>query len=222
MTGMSARYDIITFDCYGTLIDWERGMREAFAKVLARSGSAATPEEAVEIYGTIEPVVQSEEYRKYREVLDEAASRTLFALGITRPGTRTFLSDSLHAWPPFPDTNGGLERLRDAGVRLALLSNIDDDLLGATLAHFTVAFDFKITAQQVGSYKPAEGHFLAAREVIGDARWLHAAQSYFHDIIPARSLGIPTAWINRKDEDSLDEGFPDWEFGDLAELADHV
>ena len=219
---MFARYDVITFDCYGTLIDWELGMRTAFSKVLERSGSAATPAEAVEIYGTIEPVVQAEEYRSYREVLDEAASRTLSSLGITRPGTRAFLSDSLHAWPPFPDTNPALERLRDAGVKLALLSNIDDDLLATTLQHFTVRFDFTITAQQVGSYKPAEGHFTAARAAIGDARWLHAAQSYFHDIIPARRLGISTAWINRKDEDSLDGGFPDWEFAGLAALADHV
>jgi 2-haloalkanoic acid dehalogenase type II len=217
---MSLKFDIVTFDCYGTLIDWERGMRAAFASILARSGSAATADEAVEIYGAIEPEVQRGGYQSYRDVLDEAAARTLAAIGIEHPPDARFLSDSLPSWRPFADTNPALERLRAGGIRLGLLSNIDDDLLTETRKHFTVDFDLLITAQRVRSYKPAEGHFIAARSAIGAARWLHAAQSNFHDIVPANRLGIPSAWINRKGEAALPGGEPHYEFHDLTELAD--
>ena len=107
-----------------------------------------------------------------------------------------------------------------AGIRLGILSNIDDDLLAGTLRHLTVDFELTLTAQQLRSYKPAHGHFLTARERIGDARWLHAAQSYFHDVVPARELGIPVAWINRKAEEPQGQARPDRNLHDLAELAD--
>ena len=94
---------------------------------------------------------------------------------------------SLPRWKPFADTNRALERLRAAGYRLGILSNVDDDLLAETRRHFTVDFDLIITAQQVGSYKPAPGHFVAARKRIGSARWLHAAQSNFHDVAPTHA-----------------------------------
>ncbi|HEV2719662.1 MAG TPA: HAD-IA family hydrolase [Thermoanaerobaculia bacterium] len=98
----------------------------------------------------------------------------------------------------FPDTNAALERLRGAGYRLGILSNVDDDLLAATRRHFSVGFDLIVTAQQVRSYKPGHAHFLEARKRIGEARWLHAAESNFHDIVPANALGIENAWINRR------------------------
>jgi 2-haloalkanoic acid dehalogenase type II len=216
---MRAQFDIITFDCYGTLIDWERGIRDAFAGEL--SHGAVGPDEALALYSLIEPIVQRERYRSYREVLDETASRVLQAAGVAAH-SRGFLSESLASWKPFDDTNPALQRLRESGARLGLLSNIDDDLLAETRKHFTVDFDLIITAAQVGSYKPAEGHFLAARTAIGNARWLHAAQSYFHDIVPTRRLGIRNAWINRKDEEPDDGGRPDREYSDLAELASEV
>jgi 2-haloalkanoic acid dehalogenase type II len=216
---MSSQFDIITFDCYGTLIDWERGIRDAFAGEL--SHSSASPDEALALYALLEPIVQREQYRSYREVLDETASRVLQAVGVANPSSG-FLSQSLASWTPFADTNPALVRLRDAGIRLGLLSNIDDDLLAETRKHFTVDFDLIITAAQVGSYKPAEGHFTAARAAIGKARWLHAAQSYFHDIVPTRRLGIRNAWINRKDEEPTDGGRPDREYSDLGELASEV
>ncbi len=97
---------------------------------------------------------------------------------------------------------------------------MDDDLLAATRRHLSAGFDLLVTAQQVGSYKPAHGHFLTARQRIGGSRWLHAAQSYFHDVAPARTLGIPVAWINRKGEAAADGGRPDREFHTLAELAE--
>ena len=123
-------------------------------------------------------------------------------------------------WRPFADTNPALERLHRAGIRLGILSNVDDDLLAETRKHFTVHFDPIITAQQVRSYKPAEGHFSTARERIGSARWLHAAQSNFHDIVPANALGIDTAWINRHGEAPRAGGTPTFEFRNLTELAD--
>src|SRR5438094_334979 len=119
---------------------------------------------------------------------------------------------------PFSDTNDALSALAAAGCRLGILSNVDDDLIAETRKHFSVAFDFVITAQQVRSYKPSPGHFTAARERIGAARWLHAAQSNFHDVVPCNALGIPTAWINRKRETALAGGMPTHEFHDLAAL----
>jgi FMN phosphatase YigB (HAD superfamily) len=129
-----------------------------------------------------------------------------------------FLPESLARWKPFPDTNRALERLRDAGYALGILSNLDDDLLAGTLRHFTVPFEFTVTAQQVRSYKPALRHFRAAREHVAGRRWLHAAQSYVHDVAPCAQLGISVAWVNRKTETA--PARPQLEFRDLTELAD--
>jgi 2-haloalkanoic acid dehalogenase type II len=213
-------YDVITFDCYGTLIDWEGGIAGAFTKAVAETGSRLEPAQVLEAYAQVEPAVQAERYRSYRDVLTESARRVARQLGWTLPESRaSFLAESLPFWIPFPDTNAALERLFRAGYRLGILSNVDDDLLAGTRKHFTVPFDPIITAQQVHSYKPADGHFLAARERIAGARWLHAAQSHFHDVVPARRLGVPSAWINRKGEPRA-EPRPDREFRTLTELAD--
>jgi 2-haloalkanoic acid dehalogenase type II len=212
-------FDVITFDCYGTLIDWEAGIADAFLRAAAEDGARVDRAEALSAYAEIEPVVEHERYRSYREVLTETAARIGQRLGwtISNPA---FLADSLPHWQPFPDTNAALERLTAAGYRLGILSNVDDDLLAGTRRHFTVDFPLVITAQQVRSYKPAPGHFLAARERIGDARWLHAAQSNFHDIVPTNAMGIPNAWINRKHEQPLPGGTPGRNLADMAALAD--
>jgi 2-haloacid dehalogenase/putative hydrolase of the HAD superfamily len=131
----------------------------------------------------------------------------------------TFLVTSLTSWKAFPDTNAALERLRDAGYRLGILSNVDDDLIAGTRRQFTVDFDLVITAQQVRSYKPAPGHFLAARERIVPARWLHAAQSNYHDIVPCNAMAIPAAWVNRRGDVPLPGGTPTYEVRDMAGLA---
>ncbi len=218
---MTRPYDVITFDCYGTLIDWEGGIRAAFTEAAARDGFPLDPAQALAAYGEIEPVVEAEAYRSYRAVLTETAGRVARRLGWSLPPDRTaFLAQSLPDWRPFPDTNAALERLAGAGYRLGILSNVDDDLLAATRRHFTVPIDFVVTAQQVGSYKPAHNHFVTARQLIGAQRWLHAAQSYFHDLVPARALGVPAAWINRKREQALDGGRPDRELTNLTGLAD--
>lgn len=207
------RYDFITFDCYGTLIDWVAGIRDAF------TSAHVDGEAAVQAYGEIERAVESETYRRYTDVLAATAREVANRLGapITTPD---FLAESLPSWQPFPDTNAALERLRDAGVKIGILSNVDDDLLAATIKHFTVKFDLVVTAQQVRSYKPAHAHFIAARERIGDAKWLHAAQSNFHDIVPANELGIENAWINRHGQKPLSGGAPTFEYRNLTELAD--
>jgi 2-haloacid dehalogenase/putative hydrolase of the HAD superfamily len=215
------RFDVLTFDCYGTLVDWERGIAEAFAAVAQADGVPLDRAAILRAYHEIEPVVQAERYRRYRDVLALTARAVADRLGWKlAPGRETFLPESLPSWPPFPDTNAALGRLREAGHRLAILSNVDDDLLAGTRRHLAVDFDFAITAQQVGSYKPAPGHFVAARERIGEAGWLHVAQSYFHDVQPARALGVPSAWINRKAEPPLDTRGPDYEFRTLAEAAE--
>jgi 2-haloalkanoic acid dehalogenase type II len=217
---MPRPYDIITFDCYGTLIDWESGIAAAFARAAAADGIRLDADEVLRTYARVEPVVEQTRYRPYREVLTETAARTAHALGWPLANERAgFLAASLPEWQPFADTNTALERLRNAGYRLGILSNVDDDLLAATRRHFTVAFDVVITAQQVRSYKPSLPHFLTARERIGTARWLHAAQSNLHDILPTNSLGIPNAWINRKREQPLIGGTPGREFADMASFA---
>jgi 2-haloalkanoic acid dehalogenase type II len=215
------RYDVVTFDCYGTLIDWERGIGDAFETAARADGVALDRAALLAAYHAIEPVVQAERYRSYREVLALTARRVAERLGWRLDaGRESFLPESLPSWPAFPDTNGTLRRLAQAGHGLAILSNVDDDLLAGTRRHLAVAFDFVITAQQVGSYKPAPAHFEAARKRIGDARWLHVAQSYFHDIVPTRRLGVPSAWINRKRERPSGPERPDVEFTPLAEAAD--
>jgi 2-haloalkanoic acid dehalogenase type II len=165
--------------------------------------------------------VEAERYRPYREVLAETARRLSARLGWTLPdGDAGFLAGSLPNWPPFADTNPALLRLVGAGYRLAILSNVDDDLLSWTRRHFAVPFEFIVTAQQVRSYKPGHGHFHAARELVGGRRWIHAAQSYFYDVTPCADLGIPVAWINRTRQRATGPARPTRELSTLSELAD--
>lgn len=218
---MERPYDVITFDCYGTLIDWEDGITRAFVDAARRDGVTLHAGAVLAAYAELEPIVEAETYRSYRAVLTETARRVAARLGWQTDAARArFLADSLPDWKPFPDTNPALERLSRAGYTLGILSNVDDDLLAASCRHFTVRFDLLVTAQQVGSYKPAHAHFLTARERIGQQRWLHAAQSYFHDVVPARALGTPVSWINRKSEVAPDGRRADCELRTLTELAD--
>src|SRR5262245_43572480 len=213
---MDRPFDVVTFDCYGTLIDWERGIAEAFAAAALALRAPVDPARALALYALVEPEIEAESYRSYREVLTETALRIAKRLDWPLPESRAgFLAESLPYWRPFPDTNRALLRLSDAGYRLGILSNVDDELLMWTRRQLLARFDVVVTAEQVGSYKPAPGHFTAARALIGAQRWLHAAQSYFHDVVPARSLGIPVAWVNRKGDKATDGGKPDHEFATL-------
>ena len=219
---MTSAFDVITFDCYGTLIDWEAGIVEAFRKTAAADGVTLEPAAILRAFFDETPAAQRP-YATYREILTATAARVGERLGWPVGRARAaFLPESVAHWPPFPDTNGALERLSRAGYELGILSNVDDDLLAGTRQQLTTHFPLLVTAQQVRSYKPAPPHFMAARERIGGRRWLHAARSYFHDIVPAVAHGIPVAWINRRQEPPAGAARPDWEFPTLTELADRL
>ncbi len=219
---MPDSYDFITFDCYGTLIDWDRGIREALLAAAQWDDAPIDPTWALEAYHALEPVVQAEAFRSYRAVLAETVRRAAEQVGwAIRPETAASFAASVPTWPAFADTGAALQRLALAGYRLGILSNVDDDLLAGTRRHFAVPFELIVTAQQVKSYKPAHSHFLRAREQIGEKRWLHAAQSHFHDVTPCAELKIPCIWVNRKHEQIPDRGAqPIATVSDLAGLAD--
>jgi len=216
-------FDIITFDCYGTLIDWETGIVSAFQSEAAIDGVELNGDQIITAYSAQEPAVESGPYRPYREVLGETARRVASGLGWELSKDRAdFLAASLPLWKPFQDANPALERLASS-FKLGILSNIDDDLLAATLRHFSVDFDLVVTAQQVRSYKPGIAHFEEAMARAGGKRLLHAAQSYFHDVVPACKLGIPVVWVNRKGS-SVEPGgpLPTHDVRDLSELVNLV
>lgn len=213
--------ELVTFDCYGTLIDWEGGIISAFQSEAARDGLKLGSEEIIAAYLAEEPVVESEGFKLYREVLAEVALRVAARLEWPIEAERvSFLAASLPNWQPFPDTNAALERLATK-FSLGILSNTDDDLLTLTRRRFTVEFDLIVTAQQVKSYKPGVGHFDEAVARMGQEGMLHAAQSYYHDVVPARKMGLPVVWVNRKGEKPIQGGpLPTHEVSNLTELAD--
>jgi 2-haloalkanoic acid dehalogenase type II len=213
-------FDVVTFDCYGTLIDWEAGITEAFQDAAAADGVCLDPAAVLRAVFEAEPAVQAAEYRSYREVLTDVATQVAQRLGWSLGRERAaFLPESVPHWRPFPDTNAALARLSRADYVLGILSNVDDDLLAGTRRHLAASFSLLVTAQQVRSYKPAAAHFTTARDRIGARRWLHVAQSYFHDVTPAVAHGIPVAWINRKDERPTGAARPERAFRTLTELA---
>src|SRR3954466_5706044 len=189
--------DWVTFDCYGTLADWLGGMRGA----LERHVGADEAERLLHAYHDLEAEVEAQRPAPaYREVLTEtlrrAAERERIALP---PGAERTLVEHWPELPVFDDVGPALGALRAAGWSLAILSNCDDDLLATTLERMPVSFDLTVTAEQVGSYKPARGPWAAfMRRTDGDrGRWVHAAQSWFHDIRPASQLGLPRVWVDR-------------------------
>ena len=197
---MQREYQIITFDCYGTLIDWETGIRAAFKQALKDLELSHSDEARVfDLYEEDEKRIEAlKPYRSYRKVQSDAASAAARRFGKSIPkGLSTLLAEQLPGWNPFPDTNPALERLASK-YKLGILSNVDNDLLTGTLKHFNIPFDLVVTAEQVRSYKPGRKHFEEAQRVIGDKGWLHVAASLYHDIEPASKLGIKTVWVNRK------------------------
>jgi 2-haloacid dehalogenase len=171
-----------TFDCYGTLVDWNAGLRQALG------GS----DELLARYHDVEPEVQREDAsRSYREVMRETARRV---------GTDADPAETLPEWPVFPDVRPALEEARSRGWRLAVLSNSDRDLIDASMHAIGVPFDLAIVASEIGSYKPMDAHWLAFAREVGSTPDVHVAQSHFHDVVPAMRLGIATIWINRLDE----------------------
>jgi 2-haloacid dehalogenase len=190
-----------TFDCYGTLIDWNGGIRAALAGIWPSDD----PDVLLASYHLAERILEADGTRSYREVLTRAVEEVASERGLAVPdGRRTALADSLPSWEPFPEVPGSLGRLREDGWRLAILSNTDPDYLDASLASVGVPVDEKIVASDIGSYKPAFAHWdtFFRRTDADRARHVHVAASLFHDVEPAATLGLPCVWINRLGESS--------------------
>lgn len=193
------RFELLTFDCYGTLVDWERGIAAAVRPICASQGATPPAAALLGAFGEHEHAVQSERYRSYREVLALTLDRMGEALGFRPSGAeREAFAASVGDWPVFSDTVDALRRLARR-YKLGVVSNVDDDLFARSRERLGVPFDWVVTAQQVGSYKPAPAHFheMARRSGLPAERILHVAQSRFHDIAPASALGYATLWVDR-------------------------
>lgn len=217
----------LSFDCYGTLIDWEAGIVGALGPLLARHGLALSDQEILVLYAEVEPAQQGGEFRLYREILGSVVEAIGERLGFTPdPSERASLADSITEWRPFPDT---VEALRALCRRfeLVIISNIDDDLFAHSAAHLGVPFDHVITAQQSRAYKPSHASFRLAFERMGRGPdgVLHVAQSLYHDIGPANELGLRSVWVNRRagragsGATAPSTAQPDLEVDDLATLV---
>jgi 2-haloacid dehalogenase len=195
----------ITFDCYGTLVDWETGILDALEPLVRRSGRRVDPAWLLGRYAEHEASIEAGPFLPYRAVLDGVTEALAADLAVSLlPGEAVLLSESLPGWPVFPDAIECLPRLAER-CPLGVLSNVDDALFAATLPSLGVEFRWVVTAERVGAYKPSERNFRALLEVTGleAARILHVAQSRFHDVAPASALGFRTVWVNR---DSLRAG----------------
>jgi len=222
-----SRFTTISFDCYGTLIDWESGIVPALRAVLANHGQSLPDAAILELYGEFEAEAESGPYRSYRDVL-QAVVRAFAERFHFEASAAEILSlhNTVRAWPPFPDTVASLRKLQRR-YKLVVISNIDDDLFAETRKHLDVEFDSVITAELARSYKPSLNNFkMALRTLaISPDRLLHAGQSIYHDVVPARSLGISTVWVNRKSARPgigavrASAGRPDLEVPDIASLT---
>jgi 2-haloacid dehalogenase len=194
------RFDALTFDCYGTLIDWEHGILNAFQLVLSRHDVRLTDDELLERYAKHEEAIERGEYRVYREVLAASARGVCTDLGV-EPSDRaiTEFSTSVGDWPAFADSAAALRQLKTR-FRLGVLTNCDDDLFAGSNRRLGVDFDWVVTAEQARGYKPRTSNFeaLFARVDVPRERILHVAQSLFHDHVPAKALGMTTVWIDRR------------------------
>lgn len=218
---------VLTFDCYGTLIDWESGLLAALQPVLRRHGVALEDDAALETYAGLEAAAESGPYLTYREVLATCLGHfgAHFQFAPSIDELERF-SASVGDWPAFPDSAEALAALKKR-FQLVVLSNIDDDLFALSNRRLGVTFDAVITAQQVQGYKPGHAHFHAALARLGLPREniLHVAQSLFHDHVPAKQLGFQTAWVNRRlgrpgfGATPPAEARPDLEFPDMRSLA---
>jgi 2-haloacid dehalogenase len=194
------QFEALTFDCYGTLIDWETGLADAFRRILAAHGVAVDDEDVLTRFAGYEAAAEAGPYQIYRHVLAAGLRGVAGELGFQPSDEEVAaFSGSVVDWPAFPDSAAALTRLKSR-YRLGVITNCDDDLFAASNERLGVDFDWIVTAQQVGSYKPDERNFHAAFERIGlpRERILHVAQSLFHDHAPAKRLGMTTVWINRR------------------------
>jgi 2-haloacid dehalogenase len=221
------QFEWLSFDCYGTLINWESGILGYIRPLLQRKGRAVSDDEILNCYSGFEPRRQQPPYRSYREVLMDVMRDFAGELSVELSDNEARgLADSIRDWEPFPDTVPALRRLKSR-YKLAVLSNIDDDLFAFTAPKLGVELDALVTAQQVQSYKPSLRNFetLLERLQIDKSKLLHVAESLFHDVAPARSMGIATVWVNRRQgrpaaATKLVAEQPDLEVATVGELAD--
>ncbi|MGA7217021.1 MAG: haloacid dehalogenase type II [Candidatus Sulfotelmatobacter sp.] len=221
------RFEVLTFDCYGTLVNWEDGILRCLRPIRAAHAAKVDDATILHLYGDFEAHAEEGDYRSYREVLQSVVRQFGEQLGFapTQEEARS-LAESLPHWKPWPDTVNALHQLQ-ARFRLAIISNIDDDLFAATRPQLEAQFDPIVTAQQASAYKPSPKIFELALNRIGvpSHRILHVGQSLYHDVQPAQSLGLATVWVNRP---SARDGIgavksavavPDLQVSSLAELA---
>jgi 2-haloacid dehalogenase len=222
-----SRFEILTFDCYGTLINWEAGILSALHRILSAHSKKVDDATLLQLYGDFEHRSEQGPFQPYREVLGSVVHQFGAQLEFTpTPDEVRSLPASLATWQPWPDTVAALRQLKTR-FRLAILSNVDDDLFAATRPKLGVDFDEVITAQQARAYKPSLKIFeLALTRIQTPAhRVLHVGQSIYHDVIPAQSLGLATVWVNRPSARpgvgavKFSEANPDCTVGSLEELA---
>lgn len=213
------RAKTITFDCYGTLIDWKAGLRESLGSLFGIEATRRM-DEVFDAYVEEEAAEEAGPFRSYREIVTATALRLARRFGWELPPDRArYLAESLPSWKPFADTNEALKLLKNR-FRLGVLSNIDRELFTGTARHFAVPFDFVITAQDVGAYKPNLAHFRRAVETQGPREsLLHVAQSLYHDGAAAAAMNIPFVWINRYGHPNETNVHPAATFPDLKSLA---
>lgn len=223
-----SRFEILTFDCYGTLINWEAGLLPALHRVFSAHGKKIDDGTLLKLYGDFEQRSEAGPFVVYRDVLASVIGQFGQELGFTPSSEEVHsLARSLSNWSPWPDTVGALRQLKNK-YRLAILSNIDDDLFASTRPKLEVEFDEVITAQQAQAYKPSLKLFeLALNRVKAPAhRVLHVGQSIYHDVVPAQALGLATVWVNRPSARpgvgavKQAQATPDVTVSSLAELAE--
>lgn len=224
------KYTVLTFDCYGTLIDWESGILTVLKPVLLNRNINLNDNQILELYAEFESETEKGEFVEYKEVLRKVMWKLSNKFGFPLSSfEENILVNSLKDWKPFPDTVEALQNLKEK-FNLAIISNIDNDLFAFSAQHLNVKFDYVITAEQVKSYKPSLKNFKFAIDKIGitPEKILHVAQSIYHDIIPAKTLGLSTIWVNRrKGKEGAGatppaSGQPDLEVPDLKTMVDII
>jgi 2-haloacid dehalogenase len=216
------RFTALTFDCYGTLIDWENGLLGAMRPVLRAHAQDLSDRQILDIYSELEPHAQNP-YRRYREVLENVVRGFGDRLGFSVSNAEAeSLPESLKNWQPLPDTRVALEQSKTR-YKLAIISNTDDDFFAASARHLQVKFDEVVTAEQAKAYKPSLAPFHLALQRLGLSaqRVLHVGESAYHDVLPAKSLGIATALVYRRGFGATRpaEGTPELKVPDLQRLA---
>lgn len=222
-----SHFECLSFDCYGTLIDWESGILGYLLPLLHDKGCKVSDSQILNLYSEFEPQQQEAPYRTYREVLASIVQDFAYEFQVkVSQEEAAGLANSIPEWEPFPDTVKALQRLASR-YKLAVLSNIDDDLFALTAPKLGIDFDCVVTAQQVQSYKPSLRNFetLLGRLGIERDRLLHVAESLYHDAAPAREMGIASVWVNRRQgkpaaATKLASAQTDLEVPTLAALAD--